>query len=67
MAEKQVAKELIQHNFKPGIAASEIEHLLIPEENLVKRNELSIIQDKLGQVGASNRAAKTVLQFLTNG
>lgn len=64
VAEKQVAVELIQHNFTPGRAAQELTKLLDPENNKKKREELKIIREKLGPVGASQRAAKVIVDFL---
>jgi len=66
VAEKQVAVELIQHEFTADRAAAEIRILLSPQSNLEKREELKIIREKLGPVGASQRAANVVLDFLND-
>ena len=67
VSEKQVARELIQHEFTPEIAAHELELLLIPEKNEQVRNELLVVREKLGEPGASTRAAKEIWDFLNLG
>lgn len=64
VAEKNVAPELIQNDFTPEITARQLEILLIPEKNLEIRESLNIIKEKLGEPGASGRAAQKVLEFL---
>ena len=64
VAETQVAPELIQDEFSAQIAAHEIEILLIPEKNREVREKLRVIRQKLGQPGASRRAALAVNEFL---
>lgn len=66
VAEKKVVSELIQNEFTPQIAAQEMEYLLIPEKNREIRKELAGIRTKLGDPGASYRAAKAVNNFLQN-
>ena len=67
VAEKQVAVELIQNDFTAERAAQEIEKLLDPTTNLQKRQELKVIREKIGSVGASERAANAILDFMANG
>ncbi len=67
VAEKQVAVELLQHRFTVKAAAKEIKKLLSEKANLQKRQELKVIRDKLGEGGASERAALVVLEFLNYG
>lgn len=67
VAEKQVAVELIQNDFTPERAAQEIEKLLDPTTNLQKRQELKVIREKIGSVGASEMAANAILDFMANG
>jgi lipid-A-disaccharide synthase len=64
VSEKQVARELIQHEFTPEIAAHELELLLIPEKNVQVRDELMVVREKLGEPGASNRAAHSIWDFI---
>ena len=60
VAEKDVATELIQNDFHVNNAVRELKKLLSQEPNLQKRNELKIIREKLGDPGASERAAHEV-------
>lgn len=64
VAEKEVAKELLQHDFTVEAAVKELSHLIEPEANKRKREELQIVRDKLGAPGASERAAEAVAQFI---
>lgn len=66
VAEKQVAVELIQHQFTIAAAEQEIRKLLSPKVNLEKRGELKVIRQKLGEGGASEKAAHIVLDLLKN-
>jgi lipid-A-disaccharide synthase len=67
VAGKKVAEELLQNNFTPGRASELISELLKPEINKKKRSELKIIQEKLGEQGASKRAAESILDFISLG
>ncbi len=64
VAEKEVAKELLQQDFTVDAAVQELNRLLEPETNKRKREELQIIREKLGAPGASERAAEAVLKFM---
>lgn len=64
VAEKEVAVELIQSEFSVANAVREIKLLLEPEANKKRREDLKIISEKLGEAGASQRAARVVLDFL---
>ena len=66
VAGKEVARELIQSDFTAEAAAKEIEILLNPEKNLEMRRELVVIREKLGDPGASKRAAQHILSFLNS-
>lgn len=66
VAEKEVAKELIQDAFTVEAAVQELSRLLEPETNVRKRQDLKIIREKLGPPGASKRAAQAVMDFLTS-
>ena len=66
VAEKEVAIELIQHDFSAEKAAAAIGRLLEKKEHEHKRRELSLIAKKLGKPGASGRAAREVVRFLTD-
>ena len=62
VAEKEIAVELIQNNFKPVQAAEIIEKLLDEKNNASMREKMHIIRDKLGMPGASIRAAQMILR-----
>ena len=64
VAEKQVALELIQDDFTVKKAAEQLSVMLEPENNLEIRQSMQIIRKKLGEPGASKRAAEAVYEFL---
>jgi lipid-A-disaccharide synthase len=64
VAEDHVADELLQSDFKPKVAAAKLKQILAPTENEKKRGKLRIVQKKLGKPGASNRAAKIIINFV---
>lgn len=64
VAEKQVAVELIQGDFNVNKAAEHLAVMLKPENNLEIRRTLHIIREKLGNPGASKRAAKVIDEFV---
>lgn len=64
IAGERVAKELIQKDFTAGTLADEIIRLLEPAENALMRERLRQAADKLGQGGASKRAAKAILRLI---
>ena len=65
VAEKQVAVELIQNDFTIAKAVKNMKTLLDPGNNKTIRKELEIIRQKLGEPGASGRAAEIIHQFIT--
>lgn len=64
VAEKQVAVELIQDEFKVDKAVNEMKILLDAHKNLNIRKDLLIIRVKLGDPGASERAGRIILDML---
>lgn len=64
VAEERVAPELIQHDFQPQAAASIVSDMLLPKTNRVIRSRMDMVRKKLGQPGASARAAKIIADFL---
>lgn len=64
IAEKGVARELIQSAFTAEALANELIDLLRPERNIVVREELKAAAEKLGHGGASRRAAETILRVI---
>lgn len=67
VAGEKVAAELLQDEFKPERAAEMLSVLFEPERNRLTREKLRIIRDKLGEPGASARAAGEIESFLNAG
>jgi lipid-A-disaccharide synthase len=66
IAGERVAAELIQDEFTPEILAAELLRLLDPSVNAETRTKLSDATEKLGQGGASKRAAEVIIDLLNN-
>ena len=64
VAEKQVALELIQDDFTVRKATKHLSTMLHPDNNLEIRKSMQVIRKKLGEPGASKRAAEVVNQFI---
>jgi lipid-A-disaccharide synthase len=64
IAEKRLAKELIQDDFTPTTVADELFRLLDPKVNAAFREELRAAVDKLGHGGASKRAAAAIMGMI---
>ncbi|MEJ2546066.1 MAG: hypothetical protein P8Y99_18540 [Calditrichaceae bacterium] len=64
VAEKQVALELIQNDFTVNSAVEHLSTMLEPDNNLEIRQSMQIIRKKLGEPGASKRAAEVVNRYL---
>jgi lipid-A-disaccharide synthase len=64
IAEKRIAKELIQSDFTADTLAAELEFLLENDKNARARAELGDAVEKLGHGGASKRAAEAIYQVL---
>lgn len=64
IAERRLAKELIQHEFTGETLAAELLRLVDPKVNSEMRRELKTTADKLGHGGASKRAAEAILKLL---
>ncbi len=67
IAGERVAAELIQGGFTPKTLAAELLRLLEPSANAKMRSKLQEAADKLGQGGASKRAAEAVLRLMGQG
>ncbi len=65
IAEKRIAKEMIQDDFTPQALAAELFRLLEPAENARVREQLKEATDKLGHGGASKRAAEAIVKILS--
>src|SRR5437762_3198775 len=64
IAGRRLATELIQDNLNAEALARELLALLDPTRNQSMREELEGVADKLGEPGASRRAAQAILQFI---
>ena len=64
IAEKRIAKELIQGEFTADTLAAELEFLLDHDKNANARVELAGAVEKLGHGGASKRAAGAILRLI---
>jgi lipid-A-disaccharide synthase len=65
VAGKHVVPELIQHEFTPlNVANKAVALLNDPEEIATIRRELKIVREKLGDKGASLRAAQSIMKMI---
>ncbi len=65
IAEREVAPELIQKDFRPEKIACEIQRLLEPSRSAQARADLADVRCRLGPPGAVQRAAEAILGLLT--
>jgi lipid-A-disaccharide synthase len=61
IAAQEVVPELLQHDVNGERIAAEARKLLEPEYNRWVRDELAIVRTKLGEPGASRRAAEAIV------
>lgn len=66
IAGRRVVTELIQDQFTGETLSQELLGLLDQERNASMRAELKAVAEKIGEPGASRRAAETILNFLKN-
>jgi len=64
VAGKRVATELMQNDLSGRTLALELLNLLEPKQNQTMRTELSRISARLGEPGASRKAARAILEEL---
>ncbi|HEX2271517.1 MAG TPA: lipid-A-disaccharide synthase [Pyrinomonadaceae bacterium] len=64
VAGTEIAKELMQNDLTGENLAQEIIKLLDPKRNKTAREALSLVRNRLGDAGASQRAANLILKFL---
>ncbi len=64
MAGKKVVPELLQHHVTGDRIAEEVRHLLVPDHYERVRSELAGVKAKLGEPGASRRAAEAIMSTL---
>lgn len=62
--DREVVKELIQHDFNPITLKNEVSNLLLPEKRNQIFEEYKVLGEKLGGAGASERAAKIMIEKL---
>lgn len=66
VAEKNIARELIQEDFNAATAAAEILRLLEPTTNKTMREELAVAAAKIGTENSARRAAAVILSEVKN-
>jgi lipid-A-disaccharide synthase len=64
IADKRLAKEMIQADFTSRSLSNELLRLIEPEVNTEMREQLRLTSDKLGHGGASKRAAEAILNLV---
>ncbi len=64
IAGRRVAPELMQNELNGERLAQELLALLDPDRNRAARDELLDVSEKLGESGASLRAARAILEFI---
>jgi lipid-A-disaccharide synthase len=66
IAGRRLATELMQEDFTGESLARELISLLTPERNRLMRAELKEVAGRLGEPGASQRAADAIIGFIKN-
>jgi lipid-A-disaccharide synthase len=64
IAGRRIVTELIQNQLNGPSLAAELLSLLEPERNAAMRSELKSVAEKIGEPGASGRAARAILDFM---
>ncbi len=64
IAGRRIVTELIQNQLNGDSLAAELLGLLEPERNAAMRTELKSVAEKIGEPGASARAARAILDFM---
>jgi lipid-A-disaccharide synthase len=65
VAGEEIAKELMQNDLTGANLAAELLKLLQPAANANARMQLAEVAHRLGDAGASARAAQVILSFLS--
>jgi lipid-A-disaccharide synthase len=65
IAGRRIVTELIQDDFTGKSLARELLGLLDADSNAAMRTELKSVAEKIGEPGASSRAARAILKFLS--
>jgi lipid-A-disaccharide synthase len=66
IAGRRIVTELIQDQLNGPSLAAELLSLLQPERNAAMRSELKSVAEKIGEPGASARAARAILKFMSD-
>jgi lipid-A-disaccharide synthase len=66
IAGRRIVTELIQNQLNGPSLAAELLSLLEPERNAAMRAELKGVAQKIGEPGASARAARAILEFMSD-
>ena len=64
IAGRRLATELMQDDFNGESLSREIISLLAPERNQLMREELKEVVKRIGEPGASQRAANAIVEFI---
>ena len=64
IAGRRLATELMQDEFTGESLSREIISLLAPERNQIMRAELNEVARRIGEPGASQRAANAIVEFI---
>ena len=67
VAGEEIATELMQKDLTGENLTAKLSELLDPKTNQAMRERLHQVAHKLGEPGASSRAAQLILEFLTHG
>ena len=67
IADREVAPELIQENFRSERIAHEVQRLLVPARAVQARSDLAEVRRRLGPPGAVERAAEAILALMREG
>ena len=65
IAGRRIVTELIQDQLTAESLANELIGLLEPDRNAAMRAELKGVAEKIGEPGASSRAAQAILNFIS--
>ena len=64
IAGRRLVTELIQDDLNGESLAQEVLKLLDPNRNAAMRAELKEVSEQIGEPGASDRAARAILEFV---
>jgi lipid-A-disaccharide synthase len=65
VAGKEIARELMQNDLNGENLSKELLKLLEPAANATARKQLAAVHQRLGEGGASERAAELIIDFLS--